>query len=265
MRHYLTALLLVFAASPLAAHDVWVQTNTAMIRTGDAVYIDLMLGNHGNDHRDFKLASKLAADSVETFGVVDPDGKRYDLKPELIDLGYAPKEGFHAAKFVPGKPGLYAAEQAFGRIVNHGTPIWGYRSAKAFFLVSDSLDKVASDQPGFDRVLGHRIELVPDANPVAPMGPGRPIRVKLLFEGKPLPGVNVSFIPRGTTLKEGFDPEYERTTDAAGRAEFTPKTGAYYLVVAHYPRAEKGEGYEAAHYAATLTVLVPEKCPCCGE
>jgi len=40
------------------AHDTWVQTNTNLIRSGDAVHVDLMLGNHGNDHRDFKLASK---------------------------------------------------------------------------------------------------------------------------------------------------------------------------------------------------------------
>ena len=34
-----------------------------------------MLGNHGNDHRDFKLASKLPADAVQAFVVVGPDGK----------------------------------------------------------------------------------------------------------------------------------------------------------------------------------------------
>ncbi len=33
-----------------------VQTPSLVIRQGDFVYVDLMLGNHGNDHRDFKLA-----------------------------------------------------------------------------------------------------------------------------------------------------------------------------------------------------------------
>jgi len=110
-------------------------------------------------------------------------------------------------------------------------------------------------------------ELVPEANPVVPMGPGVAIRVKLLYRGKPLEKAKVSFVPRGVTLKEGFDPDYERITAADGTARFTPKAGNYYLVVAHHEEpAPAGETkYEAVKYAATLTVFVPERCPCCGE
>jgi hypothetical protein len=95
------------------------------------------------------------------------------------------------------------------------------------------------------------------------MGPGTPIKLKVLFEGKPAAGVQVSFIPRGIALKEGTDPEYDRTSDAEGRVAFTPRFGTYYLVVAHYPREEKGAGYEATLYTASLGLFVPEKCPCC--
>ncbi|MGH7138544.1 MAG: DUF4198 domain-containing protein, partial [Pirellulales bacterium] len=42
--------------SPAGAHDTWVQTNTNVIRAGDVVFVDFFLGNHGNDHRDFKMA-----------------------------------------------------------------------------------------------------------------------------------------------------------------------------------------------------------------
>ena len=113
MTRILFALALLALALPVVAHDTWVQTNVAVVRTGDAVHIDLMLGNHGNDHRDFKLASKLSADAIQSFAVTGPDGKVYDLMPGLVDLGYAPKEGFHTAKFVPGVPGLYVAAQTF--------------------------------------------------------------------------------------------------------------------------------------------------------
>jgi uncharacterized GH25 family protein len=261
------AVLATIVAAPLApAHDTWVQTNTNLVRTGDAVHIDLMLGNHGNDHRDFKLAGKASPDTITTFEVIAPGGKKYDLKPDLADLGYAPKEGFHSARFVAATPGLYVAAQTFDGLLKHGQTVRGYRSAKTYFVASDSLDKVAKDPRGFDKPLGHKIELVPQANPVVPMGPGTPIKVKLLFEGKPLAGVKVSFIPRGVTLKEGADDDsYERKTDKEGTASFTPKEGNYYLVVAHHTRAEKGEGYESAHYSATLTVFVPQKCPCCDE
>lgn len=252
-------------AIPAVAHDTWVQTNTHVVRTGDAIHVDLLLGNHGNDHRDFKIAGKLSVESVGSFVVVSPDGKSYDLKPDLTDLGYAPKEGFHTAKFVPAKAGLYVAAQSSDSVVNHGKPVRSVRSAKAYFVASASLDKVPAKLPGFDKPLGHKLELVPEVNPVAPMGPGQPIKVKLMFNGKPLEGVKISFVPRGVTLKEGTDTEYERTTDKDGRASFTPKTGNYYLVVCHHTTDEKSDTYDSTKYAATLTVFVPEKCLCCDD
>jgi uncharacterized GH25 family protein len=93
-----------------------------------------------------------------------------------------------------------------------------------------------------------------------------PIKVRLLYKGKPLADARVSFIPRGETLTEGFDKRYERQTDANGRASFTPTDGNYYLVVAHWKEPnESGKGYESTKYSATLTILVPQVCPCCGE
>ncbi|MFO0801852.1 MAG: DUF4198 domain-containing protein [Gemmataceae bacterium] len=258
---------LVALAAVAPAHDTWVQTNIHIVRTGDAVHVDLMLGNHGNDHRDFKIAGKLAAESIGTFTVTAPDGKSYDLKTDAVDVGYAPKEGFHTAKFATNAPGLYIASQSSDSIVNHGKQVRSVRSAKAYFLASPSLDKVKSDWTGFEKPLGHALELVPEANPVAPMGPGQAIKVKLLFNGKPLPETKVSFIPRGTTLKDGFDATYERMTTSDGKASFTPKAGNYYLVAAHKTdAAPAGETkYESIKYSATLTVYVPDRCPCCGE
>lgn len=257
--------LLLISPAGLSAHDTWVQTNTNLIRSGDAVHVDLMLGNHGNDHRDFKLASKIGLEGTK-LKIHDPKGSSYDLVDGLADTGYTPKEGFWTAKFAATAPGLYIVEHSMDRVVNHGRPVRSIRSAKTFFVASKSLDRVPHENPGFDKVLGHAFELVPTSNPVTPMGPGETIAVKLLLKGKPLAGGRVSFIPRGETLSSRFDPNYERTTDAEGRAEFKPTTGNYYLVVAHHqPDDERGEGYEATQYAATLTVFVPELCPCCGE
>ncbi|HTU91793.1 MAG TPA: DUF4198 domain-containing protein [Gemmataceae bacterium] len=97
-KHLLAAAIMLVLAAALSAHDTWVQTNTNVVRAGDYVHIDLMLGNHGNDHRDFKLASKIDLEGC-TLTVVAPDGKRYDLKDRLTDTGYTPKEGYWTARF----------------------------------------------------------------------------------------------------------------------------------------------------------------------
>lgn len=264
MRH-LTFVIVLCSTVPAFAHDTWVQTNTNIIRVGDAVHIDLMLGNHGNDHRDFKLASKFDPDAG-TMDVIGPDGKSIDLRSKLADLGYAPKEGFHSAKFATAKPGLYVVSHTSDKVVNHGKPVRSVRSGKTYFLASPSLDKIAADWKGFEKPLGHALELVPEASTVAPMGPGQAIKVRVLFQGKPLADARVSFVPRGETLAEGFDKNFERMTNAQGQASFTPKTGNYYLVVVHHKEAVSGKSeYDTIAYSATLTVFVPELCPCCGE
>src|SRR5688500_5450903 len=199
MRKCVLTLAAVLAlVAPALGHDTWVQTNTNLVRVGDAVHVDLMLGNHGNDHRDFKLASKpdLAA---STLAILAPDGQRFDLKGRLADIGYAPNEGYWAGRFVGKQPGLYLVAHSYDKVMSYA-PVRSVKSAKTFFVVSKSLDKVPMDNPGFDKPLGHAFELVPEANPVTPMGPGTPIKVRLLYKGKPLTGTRVSFIPRGETL-----------------------------------------------------------------
>ncbi|MDF2441492.1 MAG: hypothetical protein JWN98_2476, partial [Abditibacteriota bacterium] len=135
---------------------------------------------------------------------------------------------------------------------------------KTCFVATKSMDRVPIKNPGFERRLGHTLELVPDSNPVTPMGPDTPMAIRLWFRGKPLAKTKVSFIPRGTALKPGFDARYDRTTNANGRVTFTPQEGNYYLIVAHHETSEKGSGYDSTKYAAALTVYVPQICPCCG-
>lgn len=244
------------------AHDTWVQTNNNIVRVGDAAYIDLLLGNHGNDHRDFKMAGKpdLEASTLE---IVLPGGRRLDVKTGLTDQGYAPNEGYWSTRFVATEPGLYMVSSTSDKVVSYA-PVRSIKSAKTCFVASKSLDDVPRDNVGFDRPLGHPLELVPTTHPVTPMGPGVPLGVRLLFRDKPLAGARVSFVPRGTTLAEGFDPKFERTTDEQGEARFTPNDGNYYLVVAHHEQPdERGSNYERTKYSATLVVLVPQHCPCC--
>ncbi len=245
-----------------SAHDTWVETNTNVVRGGDAIHVDLKLGNHGNDHRDFKLAGKPDIEA-STLEIIAPDGKSFDLKSRLADNGYAPAEGFFSARFVPTAPGLYTVAHTSDKVVSYA-PLRSIKSAKACFVVSPSLDNVSAENPGFERPLGHVLELVPTSNPVTPMGPGRKISVQVMYHGQPLPGARVSYIPRGSELREEFDDRYERTTDAEGRASFAPPEGNVYLVVVHHtdPTAA-GEGYKGTKYSATLTVFVPQICPCC--
>jgi uncharacterized GH25 family protein len=263
----LILILALAAPASVLAHDTWVETNTNLVRAGDVVHLNLMLGNHGNTHRDFKLAGK---PSLEGAGleVVGPDGARYDLKDRLIDTGYTPQEGYWTTRFEPSKSGLYVVGSRSDRVMSYA-PERSIKGAKTYFVASTSLDRPSAENPGFDKPLGHNLELVPVANPVTPMGPGTPIRVRLLYKGRPLAGERVSFIPRGATLKSDLDDRYERPTDENGEATFEPTEANTYLIVAHKTEPEQGgvldgKPYTFTKYGATLTVFVPRVCPCCG-
>ena len=259
-RILIVAAAFVGLATSALAHDTWVQTNTNVVRVGDGVHIDLMLGNHGNEHRDFKLAGKVALEQC-TLEVIGPDGKKYDIKERAIDTGYEPKDGFWSAKFITGTAGLHTVSHTVDSLFRTKRSI---KSAKTYFVASPSLDKVSRLNPGFEKPQGHALEFIPETNPVTPMGPETPIKVRLLYKGKPLPAARVTFVARGENLSSEFDSHFERKTDAEGRATFTPTSGNYYLVVAHVIEPdEKGKSYDLTSYSATLTVFVPDLCPCC--
>ncbi len=257
-------MLLVAFAVRANAHDTWVETNTALMRVGDRVEIDLKLGNHGNEHRDFKLASKVNPESL-ALEVIAPSGKRFDLKPELVDLGYTPKEGYWSAPFVTNEAGHHLVLSTGDSVVNHGKPQRSVRSAKALWLSSKSLDKPEAEGDAFKKPRDLPFELVLLTDPVLFAGPGKAIEVQLLRAGQGVADHVVSFVPRGVELKEGFDATYERRTNSEGKASFTPREGGVYLIVSHLLLEERGDTYESIKYAATLTLRVPQLCPCCEE
>lgn len=261
----LTLLMIALALFPATsfAHDTWLETNTSLVRVGERVDIDLKLGNHGNEHRDFKLASKLSPDGL-ALEVISPAGQKYDLKPALADLGYTPKEGYWSAPFVAAEPGHYLGLSVNDKVVNHGTPLRSIRSAKVWWLADKSLERPAAKWNA--RPLNLPFELVLLSDPVLMAGPGKAIDVQLLKGGKPVRDQVVSFIPRGVELASGFDETYERRTDKEGKASFTPKEGSTYLIVSHLlVDTEKGTTYEGTKYTATMTLRVPQICPCCDE
>ena len=256
---------LAIAAAPLAAsaHDTWVQASRRLVHVGDVVHLDLFLGNHGNDHRDFKMAGKLASLDDATFEVIAPEGRRTDLVPAAVDLGLAPKEGFWSARFVPASPGLHGV--AHTRVGRHLRKR-GIKSGKAYFVAAAALDEPPTGGLAHAEPLGHAFELVPETHPVLGTGPGQKVTVRLLFRGEPLADHRVSFIPRGAELAEGFDDRFERRTDADGRCSFEPREGNLLLVAAHLDAPdEQGPDYDRTVYSATLVLDVPQKCPCCEE
>lgn len=261
LRAVLAAGMCIGLIGSVGAHDTWLEVSPRLVRPDDVVHVGLFLGNHGNDHRDFKIAGKVGSLDGVRIDVVGPTGHTTDLVPEMFDMGYAPNEGWWSGRFVPAAEGLHCVSH-FRQGIRHGT--MGYKGGKTYFLCAESLDRQARPRGPLPDPLGHPLEFVLESHPVLGCGPGQPIAIRLLFKGRPLAEHRVSFIPRGTTLADGFDAAYERTTDAEGRCRYALREGNVVLVVAHVVKPdEAGEGFEKTAYAATLVLDVPQRCPCC--
>jgi uncharacterized GH25 family protein len=247
--------LMATAVNIVFAHDTWVEVNTPEVREGNVVHVDLKLGNHGNSHRDFKLHSLITLDHV-SLSVNMPCGCQTDLKPGLTGTAYEEKQGYWTTPYIPSKSGLHVVSHELDTL--HGR-FRAIKSAKTYFVVGPNPTATKGPLMRCDRPLGHPLEIVPLTNPVTESGPGKPIRVKVLFDQQPLKDSRVSFIPRGQQLTEDFDDNFERLTDESGIAEFTPTDANLILVVVHHREPERsGDGYDSTVYSATLTVAVPQ-------
>lgn len=247
--------LWIFTLSTITmGHDTWVQSGPLVTRCGDVVHVDLMLGNHGNEHRDFKLASKISLAPV-ALHLIGPDGVKTDLKPLLKDMGSAEKEGFWSARILPNDLGVHQVLHTLDTL--HGKTR-AIKSSKTFFIAADGFQSIP--KTGAERIkpLQQGLEFVL-VTPLEEISAGKPLTLQVLWKGKPQQNISVAFIPRGVELASGKDPDFERLSDEQGLVHFTPKDGNLLLAVAHHPAPdETGEGYDKTHYGATLVLAVPQ-------
>lgn len=252
---FLSAIVAVFVSVAARAHDTWVEVNSAEVREGNVVYVDLKLGNHGNDHRDYKLNSLISLDRVK-LAVKMPCGCTKDIKSTLMATASAEKQGYWTTRYTTTKPGLHVVSHEADSL--HGS-VRSIKSAKTYFVVGPDPAATKGPLATCSAPLGHTLELVPLTNPVTETGPNMPLRVRVVFEQAPLANARVSFIPQGQQLAEGFDNTFERTTDDRGIVEFTPTEANRILIVVHHAEPQRsGEGYEGTKYSATLTAAVPQ-------
>jgi nickel transport protein len=107
---------------------------------------------------------------------------------------------------------------------------------------------------GFDRVVGHRLELVPRSDPFA-SGMGGELRVEIQFQGKPLAGATVHLYADAASA--------DTTTHVADRAGVVrvplSRGGMHVLSVSHDVASRHPDLATRDVYAATLVFTRPEQ------
>ena len=245
MRVLIATLALLVTAGSASAHDMWVEPEKYSVSPGTAAAISLRVG-----HADDEDAWRAPWERVHSFRSYDPAHRVQDRQAALI---------------VPAPEGKANATFAFETPGTHIVALESYHAtrtleAKKFndYVVEEGLDNVTSlrtqtgkmETPGIelysrrakalvqvggtatDNVLqpiGQTLEIVPLRNPYA-SGGGTVLPVRVLFQGRPIAGVQIRLLPLSSTVVMPV----KLRTDAQGRATFdVPRRGRWLIMAVH--------------------------------
>ena len=237
---------LFLIASPLAAHDFWIEPSTFRPRAGEIVKIGLRVGeNFAGDavpRDDSRIESFVARHSGGDTPVIgrpnqDPAGF-VRVEPGRVVIGYRNRPArleLDAEKFE-----AYLRQEGLERIIPSigKAPVRELysRSAKSILGTGDG----AVDEP-----FGYRIELVPESDPLA----GEELRVRLLYESKPLEGALIVALHRDDPAAR-----VRVRSDRHGRATLNlPKRGVWLIKAVHMVPAPAGSNADWESLWASLT------------
>lgn len=243
MRFVMAKLSVVLIATSATAHDFWLQPQTFQTKPGTTLPITALIG-HGDDRGRWEADAKRVV-MLKSFG---PNGT-VDLSTAFKQRGagshFAPvfaEAGVHvvaiqtnrATSELPAKRfNDYAKDEGLTPILQHrtrmkttGTLGREFYSRRAKVLVRVGASTGRAD-PRTTKAFGLALEIVPERDPYA-LGKSRNLPVRVIYEGKALPGATVKL----TNLNSDEKPVAIGKTDSAGRTAFRiPESGAWLLNV----------------------------------
>lgn len=249
-------------ASPLLAHDFWIEPSSFRPPVHTAVSARLMVGqNFQGDPVPRNPALILKFLLVSGGGEVPLDGRSGDdpagtaeiSVPGLQALAY--RSGNSVVSLEAQKFEDYLREEGLERIIE-ARARRGESQKASRELFSRCAKALLFAGPlgsaGDDRELGLTLELVAEKNPYG-LRAGTELPVRLLYEGKPLEGALVTALPHGPAQDK-----LSRRTDRKGRVRLPLPYGGVWLVKAvHMVPAPPDSGADWQSLWASLTFEIP--------
>ncbi len=263
MKFLLSAAALIAIASPALAHDMWVASPTFRVAEGQPAPVLLRVG-----HADETDAWNAPWERVHSFRSYGPAG----VEDQQAALVIVPREGepnatvrlkgagthivalesYHSTSTLAADKfneyleteGLDTAKAARAQTGKTGAPGVELYSRRAKMLMQ------VGDTPSDNvlRPIGQTLEIVPLTNPYA-RGTATALPVRVLFQGRPIGGVQVRILPLG--VKNGAVQKIR--SDADGRVSFdVPNRGKWLIMAVH---ARPMEGHPTAAFDTIFASL----------
>jgi uncharacterized GH25 family protein len=216
-----------------AAHDFWIEPSTYRPAAGQRVTVRLRVGNDflgdalaRDESLLVRFATLSAAGEGRVPGVHGRDPAGIALAPESGTMVVAYESSGTLAELTPEKMAVYVEQEGIAPQLPRG---WQAKKLvrDRFSRSVKSLLVAGGDSSGFDRVAALPFELVPLADPARVPPSGGTLALRLLWQGKPAPGIHVAALSR-------LDPRrlVTATTDAGGQVTLALPRGGEWLVKA---------------------------------
>jgi uncharacterized GH25 family protein len=257
------------SATPLSAHDFWIEPSTFRPQVGETVTARLWVGPHLQGEPfarfsklivTFALFSSAGTTPLDGRDGDDPAGSVRITVPGLQFIGYRSHDypvSIDAAKFEDylkeeGLEEIAKVRATRGETQKPAREVFS-RAAKALLDAGAPAGKSAK---GFDRDLGFTLELLVDKDPYG-SAPGSTLPFRLVYGGKPLPGALVQALSKSRPEKG-----VAARTDAKGRVALNLDASGLWLIKAvHMIPAPPGVDADWQSLWASLTFEIGSSNP----
>jgi uncharacterized GH25 family protein len=232
---------LLLASSSAFAHKLWLNPMDYFPKPGSSVEIGI---GWGHKYPASRVHEELKEGMPDKIQALDPDGQPAELTK--VSDGLYKLEISKAGAYLitaENKPGFFTVTKD-GRKWGNKTEVTEAKSQCTNFHIGAKTVLIAGgSDTGLDRAAGQSIELVPLTNPGA-VKKGDAFRVKVLFNGQPLPDLPLKAAYAGFDDEQeaAADKEKERpfpaeaVTNAQGEAELRFDRPGYWMIsLSHKP------------------------------
>ena len=183
----LYVLMLLLICPQVFAHNLWLNPGNYYPQVGTTV--DIGIG-WGHKYPANRVDQEMKEGRLEEIRAVDPDGRAVNLVRESVSL-YKLKVEKAGAYLVTAriKPGVFTITPE-GRKWADKKGVENPIKCTNFHIEAKTVIIAGSDEKNLSREAGQTLELIPLKNPMN-LKSGDGFAVKVLYQGKPLPGLSV--------------------------------------------------------------------------
>jgi uncharacterized GH25 family protein len=234
----IAGVVLLCGTLPAAAHEYWLEPAAFAVQAGQSVPIHIYVGEHfkansfpylREEYKKFVIAEGRNERPVRAIDGDDPVTVKLNTPGLAIIAAYTVPETltfeswdkFEAYLRFEGLEHIAPRHREQGKLMSAIVEHY-IRCAKLL------LNAAGAGGGGEDRVIGLPLELIAERNPYR-LAPGEALPVRLLHNGKPIAGVQITALNKADPQKR-----HHVRTDAEGRARIAlPSAGPWLLNAVH--------------------------------